>query len=57
MSIDASMVRAIPMAIVSDFNPRNQSHMATDDAIGHCSVSLGLSVEHRWIRTSLIKSA
>ena len=39
------------IAIVGDFDASNQSHIATDDAIEHCSKSIGLPVEHHWIAT------
>ena len=42
---------SVPIAIVGDFNPGNQSHIATNAAIKHCSESLGSPVEHRWIGT------
>lgn len=41
----------LSIAIVGDFNPSNQSHIATNDAIEHCSKSLGTPVEHGWIGT------
>jgi CTP synthase (UTP-ammonia lyase) len=42
---------SLPIAIVGDFNPNNQSHIATNDAIEHSSKSLGTPVEGRWIGT------
>ena len=39
------------IAIVGDYRAGNKSHVATNDAVGHCSASLGLAVEHRWIGT------
>jgi CTP synthase (UTP-ammonia lyase) len=39
------------IAIVGDFNPSNQSHIATNNTIEHCSKSLDLPVEHHWIAT------
>src|SRR3954469_16761706 len=47
---------AIPIAIVGDFNSSNQSHLATNDAIGHCSTALRLPVDHRWISTEELAS-
>jgi CTP synthase (UTP-ammonia lyase) len=44
-------MRARPIAIVGDFNPTNLSHVATNNAIGHCSAVLGLPVESHWIGT------
>jgi CTP synthase (UTP-ammonia lyase) len=39
------------IAIVGDFDPSNQSHIATDNALEHCSQRFGLAAEHRWIAT------
>lgn len=39
------------IAIVGDYNPKNPSHTATDDAIGRSSIALGLSAEHCWVAT------
>ncbi len=44
-------MRSVLIAIVGDFNAANQSHVATNDAIGHSSAALGLTVEPRWIAT------
>lgn len=48
---------AISIAIVGDFNPKNQSHAATNDAIAHSSAALGHPVEHRWIGTDILNSS
>ena len=40
-----------PIAVVGDFNSGNRSHIATDDAISHCSAALRLQIEHGWIGT------
>jgi len=42
---------SIIIAVVGDFNPANRSHMATNDAIGHCSAALEPKVEAHWIAT------
>lgn len=39
------------IAIIGDLRPGNRSHMATTDAIAHCSAALGLAVEHCWVGT------
>jgi CTP synthase (UTP-ammonia lyase) len=39
------------IAIIGDYKPGNQSHIATDEAIRHSSEALGLAVEHSWIGT------
>ena len=43
--------RMTTIAIVGDYKAENQSHVATSDAVGHCSAALGLAVEHRWVGT------
>lgn len=42
------------IAIVGDFNPKNQSHAATNDAVAHSSTALGFPVEHRWVGTDTL---
>lgn len=42
------------IAIVGDYNAGNQSHIATSDAVGHCSAALGLSVEYHWVGTEAL---
>ena len=44
-------MKAASVAIIGDFKPASQSHIATNDAIGHSSAALDLAVEHRWIGT------
>jgi len=39
------------IAIIGDYKAGNLSHVATSDAVGHCSAALGLAVEHRWVGT------
>jgi CTP synthase (UTP-ammonia lyase) len=39
------------IAIVGDFQPGNRSHVATNEAMRHCSAALGLSVESCWLGT------
>ncbi len=39
------------LAIIGDFNPSNRSHIATNDAIEHCSRALNQPVEYSWIGT------
>ncbi len=43
------------VAIIGDFNPRNRSHIATNDAIEHCSRALNQPVEYRWIGTEEVR--
>lgn len=44
------------MAVVGDFNPANESHSATNEAIAHCARALDAAVEHRWIGTDELVS-
>lgn len=39
------------IAIIGDYRPENRSHIATSDAVAHCSAALSLNVEHRWVGT------
>ena len=39
------------IAIIGDYKAGNPSHVATSDAVGHCSAALGLLVDHRWVGT------
>jgi CTP synthase (UTP-ammonia lyase) len=40
-----------PIAIIGDFNASYPSHIATNDALAHCSAGLGFPVESRWLGT------
>jgi CTP synthase (UTP-ammonia lyase) len=42
------------LGIVGDYNPRNRSHQATNDAINHCSAALGCPVEQYWVGTEAL---
>jgi CTP synthase (UTP-ammonia lyase) len=39
------------LAIVADFNPKNQSHLATNEAIQHSLAALDANIEICWIDT------
>lgn len=39
------------IAIVGDFKPKNPSHIATNEAIAHCSAALGVTMKSNWIAT------
>ena len=43
--------RMTTIAIIGDYKAGNPSHVATSDAVGHCSAALGLPVAHRWVIT------
>lgn len=40
-----------PIAIVADFNPNNETHTATNNALVHCAAALDTRIEHHWIGT------
>jgi CTP synthase (UTP-ammonia lyase) len=46
-----------PVAIVGDFKAANQSHVATNSALEHCSAAMGLPVEGRWVGTEGLEQA
>jgi CTP synthase (UTP-ammonia lyase) len=43
--------RMTTIAIIGDYRDGNQSHVATNDAIGHSSAALGLAVQSHWVGT------
>ncbi|HVV71763.1 MAG TPA: CTP synthase [Verrucomicrobiae bacterium] len=45
------------IAIIGDFNPANESHIATQDAVVHASKSLGFETEASWIGTEQVAAA
>ena len=45
------------IAIIGDFNPSNQSHLATNDCIDQCSASLGVQIDHYWVGTEEVTRA
>lgn len=44
----------IPIAIVGDFKPANEAHVATNNALKHCAVALRIAVEPTWIATEVL---
>lgn len=42
------------LAIIADFNPANDSHIATNEAIAHCAKALELNLHHEWIATDQV---
>ena len=45
------------IAIVGDFDPRNPTHLATNEAIQHAARSLNESVESEWLATEASEHA
>lgn len=44
----------MPLAIIGDFNPNAETHVATNAAISHTEASTGISIEADWIATTTI---
>lgn len=42
------------IAIIGDFNPANESHIATQEAIAHASTALGAELHSNWIGTEKV---
>lgn len=52
------MTREIQIGILGDFNPRYHTHHATNQAIDHAAMRLGLKVHAEWLPTpSLLEPA
>src|SRR5690606_15789402 len=45
------------IGIVGDLDPGNETHAATDDALGHAAAGLGLAVDPAWVPTTEIADA
>jgi len=45
------MTRALRIAIVADYNPKNKYHVATEQSVGHAAKSLGIAAESVWMDT------
>ncbi len=43
-----------PLLVVGDFEPRNQSHAATNAALEHAAAALDLKLSHAWVGTEAI---
>ena len=51
------MRKTISIAVVGDFQPKNRSHLATNEAISHCGASQGLEAHLHWIGTEEMAEA
>ena len=47
-------MNAISIAVVADFNPANETLVATNEAIRHCATALRLNVAAEWIGTETV---
>ena len=45
------MPKIIRIGIIGDFNPKNPSHIATNDSLSHAAKRLSVSVEPAWLPT------
>ncbi len=43
-----------PIAIVGDYSPAKETHLATSRALAHSAAALRLEVEHRWVGTDTL---
>lgn len=42
----------IRIGVIGEHDPDNETHVATDDALGHSAMNLGLGVEPTWVSTA-----
>ena len=42
----------IRIGVIGEYDPDNETHVATDDALGHAAMNLGLGVEPTWVSTA-----
>ena len=42
----------IRIGVIGEHDPDNETHVATDDALGHSALNLGLGVEPTWVSTA-----
>ncbi|HEX6418587.1 MAG TPA: hypothetical protein VFZ77_08815 [Acidimicrobiales bacterium] len=45
------------IGIIGDLDPRNETHAATDDALGHAAAAVGLAVDAAWVATTDVGDA
>jgi CTP synthase (UTP-ammonia lyase) len=51
------MDRAIRVGLIGDFNPKNKTHIATNDGLHHAAAALDVSVEPIWLPTPSLDDA
>lgn len=42
----------ISIGVIGEFDPGNETHVATNDALGHAATALGVAVEPTWVSTA-----
>ena len=55
LAVGAPVLEPLPMthvAVVGEHDPRNETHVATDDALGHSAAALGVAIEATWVSTA-----
>ena len=48
------MHKSLSIGIIGDFNPANNSHLATNAALQHAAGALSVTVEPAWVPTQLL---
>jgi len=46
------MLPKLKIGIIGDFNPKNMTHRATNDAIAHAAEASGLAIGIEWLPTN-----
>ena len=49
------MLRKLSIGVIGDFNPRSETHAATNLAFRHAATHLGVSADVEWISTLALK--
>ena len=47
----------IRIGVIGEYDPDNETHVATDDALGHAAMNLGIGVEPTWVSTADVGDA
>lgn len=50
------MQRSGKIGIIGDFNPRNHSHVLTNEALNHAAEKAGHLIEVEWVPTVLLET-
>lgn len=45
------------IGIIGDFNPRNHSHMMTNESLNHAAAKAGQQIEVEWVPTLSLETA
>jgi CTP synthase (UTP-ammonia lyase) len=44
----------ISIGVIGEHDPGNETHVATDDALGHSATALGVGVDATWVSTEMV---